>query len=134
MRIVYDDTKQKEAIKLIHDYLMFTHKHQLTDRRFCRWSYGMNRVEGYKVKECINGMLEDYRFSLGKDISTSSIGNNRQYPIYYDGNDNEMQLCGYLNLTVGLYGEAYVSVSDFKDKVVSNRYKIYAGLGGISIQ
>ena len=36
---------------------------------------------------------------------TSGIGNNNKHPIYFKGNSEELQICGYININSGLYSE-----------------------------
>ena len=121
MRIVYDDTKQKEACELVHDAMM--HLNRRIDL-VVKWEYGMNRVQRVKVKEIIQGILEDYCFDIGNTVTHAhGIGNNCMYPVYYDA-DNEVQHCANININSGMYGEVYVNVEDYNGKIVSRRYEL----------
>jgi hypothetical protein len=122
MRIVYDDTMQKEVCEIIHDAMI--HLNKRIDLAV-RWEYGMNRVQRVKVKERINGILEDYHMEIGNTvIHAHGIGNNCQYPVYYYADNNEIQHCANININSGLYGEVYVSVEDYNGRVVSKKYKL----------
>lgn len=121
MRIVYDDTKQKEACELVHEAMM--HLNRRIDL-VLKWEYGMDRVQGTTVKARITGILEDYGFDIGNTvIHAHGIGNNCMYPIYYDAG-SELQHCANININSGLYGEVYVSVENHNGRVVSKKYKM----------
>ena len=123
MRVVYDDTMQEMAIKLV-DKVM-AHLNRRIDL-VVEYEWGMDRVQRAKVKERINGALEDYSMEIGKTVTHAhGIGNNCMYPIYY--NDiNEIQHCANININNGLYGDVYVSIENYNGKVVSKRYKLTA--------
>lgn len=119
MRIVYDDTMQKVVFELVNEYLTFLQSHM---DRVVRYDYGMNRVQKHLVKERLNGYLEDHSIEIGNKVTHAhGIGNNSQYPVYYYG-DNEIQHCANININSGLYGDVYVSVSDYNDKRVGGIY------------
>lgn len=122
MRIVYDDTMQQEAVKLVTEYLAFLNNHM---ERVVRYEWGMDRVQRTKVKERLQGYLEDYSFDIGTTVTHAhGIGNNCQYPIYYNGDTHEIQHCANININSGMYGDVYVSVEDYNGKLVSKPYKL----------
>lgn len=123
MRIVYDDTMQKEACNIVHEAMM--HLNRRIDL-VVKYEYGMNRVQRVKVKERINGILEDYYMEIGNTVTHAhGIGNNCMYPVYYhDYDNNEIQHCANININSGMYGEVYVSVEDYNGKIVSRRYEL----------
>ena len=122
MRIVYDDTMQQNAVKLVSEYLAFLNNHM---DRVVRYEWGMNRVQRSLVKERLQGYLEDYGFDIGKTVTHAhGIGNNCQYPIYYDGECDEIQHCANININSGLYGDVYVSIEDYNGKCVGYRYEL----------
>ena len=54
--------------------------------------------------------------SFGELYHKHNIGNNnREEIIFHDVKNNEEQMCGYLNINKGLYGECYVYVTDIND-------------------
>lgn len=122
MRIIYDDTMQKEAVKLVSEYLVFLNNHI---ERVVRYEWGMDRVQRSLVKERLQGYLEDYGFDIGKTVTHAhGIGNNCQYPIYYNGDIYEIQHCANININSGLYGDVYVSVEDYNGRLVGKPYKL----------
>lgn len=121
MRIVYDDTMQKEACNIVHEAMM--HLNRRIDL-VVKYEYGMNRVQRVKVKERINGILEDYYMEIGNTVTHAhGIGNNCMYPVYYHA-DNEIQHCANININSGMYGEVYVSVEDYNGRVVGRKYEL----------
>lgn len=122
MRIVYDDAMQKEVCKIVHDAM--EHLNRRIDL-VVRYEYGMNRVQRTKVKERINGILEDYYMEIDNTVTHAhGIGNNCMYPIYYHAENNEIQHCANININSGMYGEVYVSVEDYNGRVVSRKYEL----------
>lgn len=122
MRIVYDDTMQEMAIKLV-DRVM-AHLNRRIDL-VVEYEWGMYRVQRAKVKERINGALEDYNMEIGKTVTHAhGIGNNCMYPIYYYADTNEIQHCANININSGMYGDVYVSIENYNGKVVSKRYEL----------
>ena len=122
MRIVYDDTMQQKAVKLVAEYLEFLNKHM---DRVVRYEWSMNRVQKNLVKERLQGYLEDFGFDIGKTVTHAhGIGNNCQYPIYYHGCVNEIQHCANININSGLYGDVYVSIEDYNGKAIGKKYTL----------
>ena len=122
MRIVYDDTMQQKAVKLVAEYLAFLNNHM---DRVVRYDWGMDRVQSSLVKARLQGYLEDFHFDIGKTVThANGIGNNCQYPIYYDGEWDEIQHCANININSGLYGDVYVSIEDYNGKCVGRCYKL----------
>ena len=122
MRIVYDDTMQKELCNIVHDAMM--HLNKRIDL-VVRYEYGMNRVQRAKVKERLNGVLEDYYMEIGNTVTHAhGIGNNCMYPVYYHSDNNEIQHCANININSGMYGEVYVSVEDYNGRKVGRGYEL----------
>lgn len=122
MRIVYDDQMQQNAVKLVAEYLAFLNNHM---DRVVRYEWSMHRVQKNLVKERLQGYLEDFGFDIGKTVTHAhGIGNNCQYPIYYNGNINEIQHCANININSGLYGDVYVSIEDYNGKVIGKKYTL----------
>lgn len=122
MRIVYDDTMQSRVVRLVEEYLTFLNNHM---DRVVRYEWGMNRVQRSLVKARLQGYLEDYGFDIGKTVThANGIGNNCQYPVYYDGGFDELQHCANININSGLYGDVYVSIENYNGKCVGCRYEL----------
>lgn len=123
MRIVYDDTMQQKAVKLVAEYLAFLNSHM---DRVVRYEWGMDRVQSSLVKARLQGYLEDYHFDIGKTVTHAhGIGNNCRYPIYYEGGSwDEIQHCANININNGMYGDVYVSVEDYNGKVIGQKYTL----------
>jgi hypothetical protein len=113
MRIVYDDAMQNTVVTLVTEYLTWLNNHM---DRVVQYEWGMDRVQSTKVKERLNGYLEDHSFEIGNTVTHAhGIGNNCQYPVYfYDV--GEIQHCANININSGMYGEVYVSVEDYNGK------------------
>ena len=121
MRIIYDDARQQEVVKLVVDCLVFLNSHM---DRVTRYEWGMDRVQRAKVKERLNGYLEDYGFEIGNTVThANGIGNNCMYPVYYLDYP-ETQHCANININSGMYGEVYVSIEDYNGRRVSKSYKL----------
>ena len=121
MRIVYDDTMQNQVVTLVAEYMTFLNKHM---ERVVSYEYGMDRVQRAKVKERLNGYLEDHYMEIGNTVTHAhGIGNNCQYPVYYHA-DNEIQHCANININSGMYGEVYVSIEDYNGRKVGRRYEL----------
>ena len=121
MRIVYDDTMQKELVMLVAEYMHFLNGNM---KRVVKYDWGMERVQKSEVKARLNGYIEDYSFAIGNTVTHAhGIGNNCQYPVYYyEG--NEIQHCANININTGLYGEVYVNIVDYNNKKVSRSYEL----------
>ena len=113
MRIVYDDAMQRVAFDLVAEYMEHLNFHM---KKVVEYDWGMERVQRTKVKERLNGYLEDHYMEIGNTVTHAhGIGNNCKYPIYYyEG--NEIQHCANININSGMYGEVYVSLEDYNGK------------------
>ena len=121
MRIVYDDTMQGKFTMLLR---IFLGELKGNMKSVTSYSWGMDRVDSWKVKDKLNRMLECEGFEVGKNVThANGIGNNCKYPVYYYTYD-ETQLCAYININSGLYSEVYVSVEDYNCNKVSNCYEL----------
>lgn len=119
MRIVYDDSKQKEFVAVLHCFTVIVDKKSISE-----YSYGMNRVSSYAFKNALNEYVGRYGFEVGKaDYHAYGIGNNNRYPVYFHGSD-ETQHCANININSGLYSEVYVSVEDYNGTLIGPSYEI----------
>lgn len=103
MRIVYDDTKASKAVAALHDFMTW----KLDIKSVVRGENWMQRVQRTELKSQLSRFFARDNLRIG-DTATHphGIGNNCQYPVYYEA-ENELQQCCSININVGLYGEAY---------------------------
>ena len=122
MRIIYDDSMQKEFIKLLIEFM-----ETLQIDSIIRYDYGTDRVKTNLLYEQFNYFLsKDGRFRCGqKVVHENGIGNNNQYSVYYR-NGEELQICCYINLNYGLHGEGYVSCEDYDGRHICRGYELSA--------
>lgn len=86
----------------------------------------MQRVQRAELKSQLTRFFARDNLKIGDTVTHAyGIGNNCQYPVYYEA-ENELQQCCAININVGLYGEAYVSLEDYNGKRISNSYKLTA--------
>ena len=106
MRIVYDDTMSKEAIRLLENVM------RNIDggiEKYTRYEYGMQRVQRSEVKKRINEIFNDCYMEVGNTVTHAhGIGNNCMYPVYFHG-ETEIQHCCNININ-----------SDMKSKIRRN--------------
>lgn len=123
MRIVYDDTMQKEFCDILHR-VMLNLNHNI--KSVTEYDYGMDRVQSNKVKKRLNWVLEDFYMEIGNTVTHAhGIGNNCKYPVYYYvENNSEIQHCADININSGLYGEVYVYVTDYNNSKVGKSYEL----------
>jgi hypothetical protein len=115
MRIVYDDAQQEMFVSLVAELMWHLDSNM---HKVVRYEWGMDRVQQPKVKERIQGFVEDYGFDIGNTVTHAhGIGNNCMYPVYYY-TMGETQHCANININSGMYGEVYVSVEDYNGKRV----------------
>lgn len=126
MRIVYDDIKQNEAVELINTFVLNFKMFPQKILELVSYDYGMNRVKSYLFKDKLNKYLLSHNFEIGESVfHKNGIGNNNKHPIYFKGNSEEIQICGYININSGLYSEIYVSCEDYNgNRIGCNMYEI----------
>lgn len=122
MRIVYDDAKASKAVAALHDFMTW----KLDIKSVTREENWMQRVQRAELKNQLARFFARDNLKIGDTVTHAyGIGNNCQYPVYYEA-ENELQQCCAININVGLYGEAYVSLEDYNGKRISNSYKLTA--------
>lgn len=121
MRIVYDDTMQGEMTEAVGRFMA-----AIDVKRIMRHELGMERIQMHILREKLNLFLEQYRMSIGGEVTNAhGIGNNCKYPVYYYPEDSrEIQKCGYININTGMYGEGYVSCEDHNGNLTGVSYKV----------
>ena len=119
MRIVYDDTIQRVLVGAVNKFMS-----ELDVKSIVAYEWGTDRVQMYKLKEKLNGFLENYSMEIGnKATHAHGIGNNCNYPVYFYSED-ETQHCANININTGMYGEGYVSIEDYNGKRVGMAYEV----------
>lgn len=122
MRIVYDDAKTAKAVAALHDFMTW----KLDIKSVVREENWMRRVQRAELKNQLSRFFARDNLRIGDTVTHAyGIGNNCQYPVYYEA-ENELQQCCTININTGLYGEAYVSLEDYNGKRISNLYKLTA--------
>lgn len=122
MRIVYDDAKAVKAVTSLHDFMT----RKLDIKSVVREENWMQRVQRAELKSQLSRFFVRDNLRIGDTVTHAyGIGNNCQYPVYYEA-ENELQQCCAININVGLYGEAYVSLEDYNGKRISNLYELTA--------
>lgn len=125
MRIIYDDSKQATAILTVYQFAESLLSSGNT-KRFTRQEWGMERVQMDRVKNALNAYISQYGFEIGKEATHAhNIGNNCKYPLYYYMNSDELQICAYINLNTGMYGDGYISLEDYNGEKVGPRYEFH---------
>ena len=125
MRIVYDDTKQREMVNLVDEWVSM-----LILENYARYSYGMEQIDMTLIREELDNFLSKAAFRIGSKVThTYDIVNNCCYPVYYYSADKtgivkEIQHVGNININKGHFGEVYVYCSDYDDKCVGNSFEI----------
>lgn len=118
MRRVYDDSKFDLAKQCITN--------AYKDMRFEDVSRHENYTDRVRV-DLMKSFILDYfngQFKYGHTTHAHGIGNNNAIEIIYVGDPTEEQICGLLHLTQGMYGEAYMFVTD----IDGNRKEKYGEL------
>lgn len=127
MRIVYDDAKASKAVVALHTFMTW----KLDIKSVVREENWMQRVQRAELKSQLSRFFERDNLRIGNTVTHAyGIGNNCRYPVYYEA-ENELQECCAININIGLYGEAYVSLEDYNGKRISNPYKLTAS--GVTI-
>ena len=126
MRIVIDDNKAPEAVKLLEEFIELAQK---DIKPYIKKEWGCERVQTNILKSELNEFFAARNFKIGKTATHKhNIGNNNCYPVWYLAKD-EMQECCKLNLNIGIYGEAYLYLTDYDDQKLSKTYKFrYTGI------
>lgn len=121
MRVVYDDTRQMKAYEHFLSFLA-----DLRIKDVIKYSNGMNRISGSLVKQYLNNWLESFDMNIGNDVYNAyGIGNNCKYPLYYnDFGEDEKQICAYININTGMFGECYVSLEDYDRRKIGETYEL----------
>lgn len=120
MRIIYDDAKAGIAIATIKDFM----EHHLDVKTIVRMENWMERVQRDKLKEQLSRFIAKDNLSIGDTVTHAyGIGNNCQYPVYYNA-ENELQQCCSININIDPFGTGYVSLEDYNGKRISCLYKI----------
>ena len=121
MRIVYDDAMQMDMVGIIARTC-----ESLDVRSLLEYDNGTDRIQRPILKSKLNRALEAKNMFIGDTAEHAyGIGNNSKYPVYFrTTNAGEMQVCGYVSINVGLFGEAYVYCSDYNDSRISPSYEI----------
>lgn len=120
MRIVYDDTYQKELVDLVDGFLAGVNISYFVRKRD-------NKIDRTQFKESLNEFLNIRSFNIGnKATHAHGIGNNCNYPVYYTNKNNkdELQHCANININSGLHGELYISCEDYNGSRVSHVYTL----------
>ncbi len=122
MRIVIDDNKSIEAVKLLEEFIKIARK---DIRPYLKEEWGCERIQTNLLKSELNEFFGAHNFKIGKTATHKhNIGNNNRYPVWYLTKD-EMQECCKLNLNRGLYGEAYLYLTDYDGQKLSKTYELH---------
>lgn len=95
--------------------------HNLPADAVSKYDNGTYRAQPNLIRNSIQEALDN---EFGHETVTfrntyhaHNIGNNNRIEIiFHDASKNEEQMCGYLNINQGLYGECYAFVTDIDDK------------------
>lgn len=122
MRIVIDDNKAPEAVKVLEDFIAS----ELKDiNPYLKDEWGCKRIQVNIIKNKLNEFFASHNFKIGKTSTHKhNIGNNNRYDIWYLAKD-EMQECCKLNLNYGLYGEAYLYLTDYDGQKLGKSYELH---------
>ena len=117
MRIVYDDEQQKSAIFALDEFMT-----GINFKKCCEYSNGMDRISSSDVKKYLDSRFREFQMEIGKTVTHAyGIGNNCKYPIYYYPMDkDEAQICVYININHGMFGECYVSLEDYNNNKIGD--------------
>ena len=120
MRIVYDDSKAQEAVEAVSSFVGRLHPVEITS-----YEYGMERVQGGKLRRRLNTFLQgNCNMYIGNHATHAyGIGNNCRYPIHYKA-DDEIQICAYININSGMFGELFVYLDSYEKKRYGQGYTI----------
>lgn len=122
MRIVYDDTKASRAVAALHDFMTW----KLDIKSVTREENWMQRVQRAELKSQLACFFARDNLRIGDTVTHAyGIGNNCQYPVYYEA-ENELQQCCAININIDPFGAGYVSLEDYDGKRISNSYKLTA--------
>jgi len=122
MRIVYDDSRQKDFTNALEGFIS-----GIDIKDLVRYEWGTDRVQMAYVREKLNGYLKPFHMEIGRTVThANGIGNNCMYPVYYCPEDTaEIQHCAYINLNTGMFGEGYLSCEDYNGKLISPVYEFH---------
>ena len=121
MRIIYDDREIKKVCEYLDNFICW----DIDIESISEQDYGSMRCQRHLFKKYFNTYLSERNMLIGKTAThANGIGNNNKYPIYYLVDDNNMEICGYININSGLYSEIYVSICDYNDDICSKKYEI----------
>ena len=121
MRVVYDDNKAVTAKMLLCEFM---NSPNTSVRNFLEYDYGMQRIQTGILYKRINEYLKEHGFRIGKSAKhANGIGNNCAYAVYYDTPD-EIQECCAIHINCGMYGEAWVYLTDYDNNKISKTYKL----------
>lgn len=120
MRVVYDDAKASEAVKAVRAFISRLRPMEITS-----YEYGMKRVRAGKLHRKLNAFLQrDYGMYIGNHATHAyGIGNNCRYPIHYKAGD-EIQICAYININSGMFGELFVYLDSYEKERYGEGYTI----------
>ena len=122
MRIVIDDNKAPEVVKLLEEFIRIARN---DIRPYIKEEWGCERIQTDILKSKLNEFFESHNFKIGKTATHEhNIGNNNRYSVWYLAKD-EMQECCKLNLIHGLYGEAYLYLTDYDGQTLSKIYELH---------
>lgn len=126
MRIIYDDTMQSEFVSVkLPNFLLRYEENPEELESIAKYDYGMTRIQVSLLKEQLNQAVKDCFFEIGNDVThANGIGNNCRYPVYYTANPDELQICCYISINKGMYGEAYMYCDDYNKKRIGSSYEI----------
>lgn len=120
MRIVYDDCKQQRFVEIIECFM-----ERLNPSSISEYDYGMERVQPYRLRKMLDLDLHSKGFEIGKNaVHDYGIGNNCRHPVYYH-EGTEVQQCAFININRGMFSEVYVSIEDYRGKIIGHTYKIH---------
>lgn len=117
MRIVFDDSHAVEFMNNVYLPLSAQFKTQPlalgiteTDPYF-NWEKRYNRK---RMKEVMARVAAQKGFTINIDnpVCAHNIGNNNRFEVRYK-TATEEQICCYLHINCGLYGEVYMYVTDY---------------------
>lgn len=122
MRIVIDDNKAPEAVKLFEEFIKIARK---DIKSYLKEEWGCERIQINILKKSLNEFFDANNFKIGKTATHKhNIGNNNRYDVWYLAKD-EMQECCKLNLNYGLYGEAYLYLTDYDEQKLGKSYELH---------
>lgn len=121
MRLIYDDTKAATVRQLLCEFMLSS---DISVKDFLEYDYGMQRIQTHILYKRISEYLKERGFRIGSSAKHSNgIGNNCAYAVYFDTPD-EIQECCSIHINQGMYGEAWVYLTDYDNKKISKSYKL----------